>query len=49
MGKIGSLEVWKSVGEYIAFTVKHGVYGGEAVKLKKAMDKLNNLPLPKKK
>lgn len=49
MGKIGDLGVWKSVDEYTAFTAKHGVYGSEAVKLKKAMDKLTNLPLAKKK
>lgn len=36
--------VWKDVDEYFAFTRKHKVYGSEAAKLKKNLDRLMALP-----
>lgn len=46
---IKSLEnsVFKTVDEYHAFAMKHNVFGGDASKLKKKMDKLYVIPEPK--
>lgn len=41
------LPLWKNVDEYYAFTQKHKVFGGEAVKLKTQMDKLKISMLPR--
>ena len=41
----GDLGIWKSVDEYVDFAVKHQVFGSEAVKLYKKMNK--DIPIPR--
>lgn len=45
MKKTGVL-FWKTTDEYVAFTRKHNVFGAEAIKLKKKMEK-QVIPLPR--
>lgn len=42
------VSVWKSADEYFAFAQKYNVYGGSAIELKRKMDKLTAIPIPKK-